>query len=112
MNNVSCVMEKVEPKQRQKVLESIVGYPTVTDAIKNKFSNISEREAAYVYLYVNCNYSSSWEEIASSLFKHDQVAAVDELKSYLPPKGEPYLCSVCICCTRHFNSHIIIMAIY
>ena len=112
MDNVSRVMEKVEPKQRLKVLEHMIGDPFVTTAIKNKFSNISEREAAYVDIYVNCSNSSSWKEIASSLFPYEQMAAVDEVKSYLPPKGEPCLCSVCICCTRHFNSHIIIMAIY
>ena len=112
MDNFSRVMEKVEPKQRQKVLERMISDLQVTAAIKNKFSNISEREAAYVDIYVNCQHSSSWEKIAISLFQYGQVAAVDEVKSYLPPKGEPCLCSVCICCTRHFNSHIIIMAIY
>ena len=112
VDNVSRVMEKVEPKQRLQVLECITGYSNVTAAIKSKFSDISEREAAYVDIYVNCKGFNSWEEIASSLFKYGQVAAVDEVKSYLPPKGEPCLCSVCICCTRHFNSHIIIMAIY
>ena len=112
MDNVSRVMEKVEPKQRLEVFEHITRYTDVTAAIKNKFSDISEREAAYVDIFVNCHHSSSWEKIARSLFKYGQVAAVDEVKSYLPPKGEPCLCSVCICCTRHFNSHIIIMAIY
>ena len=94
MDNVSRVMEKVEPKQRLKVLEHIIVYPIVTGAIKSKFSNVSEREAAYVDIYVNCKDSSLWEEIVSSLFKYEQVAAVDEVKSYLPPKGEP---CVCIC---------------
>ena len=112
MNNVSRVMEKVEPKQRLEVLEPMLRYPEVTAAITNKFYNISGRETAYIDIYVNCDSYSSWEMIASSLFKYGQVAAVDEVKSYLPPKGEPCLCSVCICCTRHFNSHIIIMAIY
>ena len=111
MDNVSRVMEKVEPKQRQEVLERMIVNSKVTAAVKSRFSNVSEREAAYVDIYVNCQHSSSWEEIAISLFKYGQVAAVDEVKSYLPPKGEPCLCSVCICCTRHFNSQIIIMAI-
>ena len=112
MDIVSRVMEKVEPKQRLEILEHMIRYSNVTAAIKNKFSNISEREAADVDIYVNCSDFSSWKEIASSLFKYGQMAAVDEVKSYLPPKGESCLCSVCICCTRHFNSHIIIMAIY
>ena len=112
MDNVSRVMEKVEPKQRLQVLERMIIYSNVTAAIKSKFSDISEREAAYIDIYVNCKVFSLWDEIAIELFKYGQVAAVDEVKSYLPPKGEPCLCSVCICCTRHFNSHIIIMAIY
>ena len=111
MDNVSHVMEKVEPKQRQEVLKHMFGWFTFTDAMENKFSDISEREAAYVDIYVNCKYSSSWEGIASSLFKYEQVDAVDEVKSYLPPRGEPCLCGVCICCSRHFISHVIIMAI-
>ena len=112
VDNVSRVMEKVEPNHRLEVLEYMIQYSEVTTAIKSRFSNVSEREAAYVDIYVNCSDSSSWEEIAVLMFKYGQVAAVDEVKSYLPPKGEPCLCSVCICCTRHFNSHIIIMAIY
>ena len=96
MDNVSRVMEKVEPNHRLEVLEDVTVYSEVTTAIKSKFSNVSEREAAYVDIYVNCNEYSSWKEIAISLFKYGQLAAVDEVKSYLPPKGEPCLCSVCM----------------
>ena len=108
MDNVSRVVEKVEPKHRQEVLKHMIRYPDVTAAIENKFSDISEREAAYVDIYVTCQHSSSWEEIAGSLFKYRQMTVVDEMKSYLPPKGDPSLCGVCICCTRNFFIHIII----
>ena len=94
MDNVSRVMEKVEPKQRQEVLEHMVVF------IDTKFSSISEREAACIDIYVNCCNSSSWEDIAIKLFRCEQVAAVDEVRSYLPPRGEPCLCSLCIYCTR------------
>ena len=95
MDNVGRIMETVEQKQRQKVLEHMVALSIIIASIKKKFSDISEREAAYVDIYVNCHDSSSWEEIASLLFMYEQVVAVDEVKSFLPPRGEPCLCTCC-----------------
>ena len=105
VDNVSLVMKKVEPKQRQQVLEEVVIVPVVIDGIKRKSHNDLERETAYVDVYVNCHPSSSWEELAGKLYRHQQVAAVEEVKSYLPPRGEPCLCSACIYCTGNVNSH-------
>ena len=39
--------------------------------------------------YVNCNPYSSWDDIAGSLYHHHQVAVVERVRSYLPPRGEP-----------------------
>ena len=47
-----------------------------------------ERESACVDIYVNCNPWSSWEDLAKVLYCHHQVAAVEELRAYLPPRGE------------------------
>ena len=105
VDNVSLVMKKVEPKQRQQVLEGVIDVSSVIDGIKRKSHNDLERETAYVDVYVNCYRSSSWEELARKLYRHQQVAAVEEVKSYLPPRGEPCLCSACIYCTGNVNSH-------
>ena len=74
--------------------------------IKIKSHNDLERDTAYyVDVYVNCDPYSSWEELAGQLYRHQQVAAVEEVKSYLPPRGEPCLCSACIYCNGNVNSH-------
>ena len=105
VDNVSLVMKKVEPKQRQQELVGVVRASIVLDGIKRKSHNDLERETAYVDVYVNCFPSSSWEELATNLYRHQQGAAVEEMKSYLPPRGEPCLCSACIYCTGNVNSH-------
>ena len=105
VDNVSLIMKKVEPKQIQQVLEDVIEDSIVVDGIKRKSHNDLEREAVYVDVYVNCDPSSSWERLARKLYRHQQVAAVEEVKSYLPPRGEPCLCSACIYCTGNVNSH-------
>ena len=105
VDNVSLLMKKVEPEQRQQVLEGVIARRNVIDEIKRKSHNDLERETAYVDVYVNCDPYSSWEELAGKLYRHQQVAAVEEVKSYLPPRGEPCLCSACIYCTGNVNSH-------
>ena len=105
VDNVSLVIKKVEPKQRQQVWEEFIGVSSVTEGIKRKFHNVLERETAYVDVYVNCNPFSSWEHLAVTLYRRQQVAAFEEVKSYLPPRGEPCLCSACIYCNGNVNSH-------
>ena len=96
VDNVSLVVEKVGPKQRQQVLEDVIAVIDVIGGIKRKSHNVLERETAYVDVYVNCCPSSSWEELAKKLYRHQQVSAVEEVKSYLPPRGEPCLCNACM----------------
>ena len=89
VDNVSHIMEKVEPKERQQILIEMV-----VDIIFNEiwssgqYSTALEVEAAAVDIYVNCHPLSSWEELARSLYYHHQVAAVEEVRSYLPPRGQ------------------------
>ena len=88
VDNVSHIMEKVKEELRPQVWENLS--LAIGDIIKAvKYS--SEREHEYADLYVNCSPFSSWEDLASSLYRHHQVAAVEEVRSYLPPRGEPYL---------------------
>ena len=52
---------------------------------------MSGKEDECADLYVNYNPNSSWEHLARSLYRHDQVAAVEEVRPYLTPRGEPYV---------------------
>ena len=102
VDNVSHIMEKVEPKERQRVLKDIIITTSVFDAIQNskKYSTALEVEAAAVDIYVKCFPFSSWEHVARSLYLHQQVAAVEKVRSYLPPRGEPS-CGVYVLVTRY-----------
>ena len=89
VDNVSHIMEKMEPKERQQVLKEIF-LSTIFYEIQfsGKYSTALEVEAAAVDIYVNCSPGVSWEHLAGSLYRHHQVAAVEEVRSYLPPRGE------------------------
>ena len=90
VDNVSHIMEKVESKERQQILKDII-FQDIFDEIQSseKYSTALEVEAAAVDIYVNCGIYSSWEHLAKLLYRHHQVAAVEEVKSYFPPRGEP-----------------------
>ena len=81
------VMAKVEPEEREKVYKE-VHYKPVIEKIQEQYSTGSKREVAYVDAYVNSDPSSSWQELARVLYQHHQVASVEEVRSYLPPRGE------------------------
>ena len=87
VDNVSRVMEKVEPKVKTEVWMDTCYY--VTESNKMKKLCLSGKEDECADLYANCNPRSSWELLARSLYRHRQVAAVEEVRSYLPPRGEP-----------------------
>ena len=38
-------------------------------------------------IYIKCNPDSSWKGIASGLYLEEETAAVEEVQSYLNPKG-------------------------
>jgi hypothetical protein len=86
VDNVSHVMEKVEPKVKMQVWEDACDF-LMKDKMKELCMSGKEDECAD--LYVNCSPHSSWERIARSLYRHHQVAAIEEVRSYLPPRGEP-----------------------
>ena len=78
-------MKKVKVELRPQIWEDLsaaIGKMIQTE----KYS--SEKDHTYADIYVNCKSNSSWEDVASSLYRHHQVAAVEEVKSYLPPRGE------------------------
>ena len=98
VDNVSHIMEKVEPKVKRQVW---MGACTGMEMVKMSEVYISGKEDKCADLYVNCNPYSSWELLAGSLYHHHQVAAVEEVRSYLPPRGEPYFThnrfTTCMC---------------
>ena len=91
-------MEKVESGERHEVLidilESSVNFhlhpASMFDSIKSseKYSTLLEVEAAAVDIYVNCCPWSSWVDLAKTLYRFHQVGAVEEVKTYLPPRGK------------------------
>ena len=85
---MNCVVAKVEPKEREKVYEKVLIHRSKLMKIQEQYSTDSEREVAYADVYVNCCPWSSWKDLAKILYYHHHVAAVEEVKSYLPPRGE------------------------
>jgi hypothetical protein len=80
-------MEKVEPKVKMQVWNSVLQHEAIQAMSGEKFS-FKEEECADIY--VNCCHLASWEHLAGSLYRHHQMAAVEEVRSYLPPRGEPH----------------------
>ena len=89
VDNVSHIMEKVEPKERQQIMKEVI-VENIFDEMcsSGQYSTALELEAAAVDIYVNCCPDASWEHLAGKLYRHHQVAAVEEVRSYLPPRGE------------------------
>ena len=105
MDNVSHIMEKVEPKVKMQVWNHVLAHELVETISRKKFS-FKEEECADIY--VNCCYSASWKGLARSLYRHHQVAAVEEVRSYLPPRGEPQFGIHII---KVFNNYTIVFSI-
>ena len=87
VDNVSHIMEKVEPKVKVQVWVDACSARMEKDTMRGVCRSGKEDECAD--LYVNYNPYSSWEDLSRSLYRHHQVAAVEEVRSYLPPRGQP-----------------------
>ena len=105
VDNVSCIMEKVELKVKMQVWNDVLRRGTIEIFSEKEFS-FKEEECADIY--VNCCHLASWEDLASSLYRHHQVAAVEEVRSYLPPRGEPQFGRHII---KVFNDYTIVFSI-
>ena len=86
VENVVGVMEKVTDDGRVNVWRQLIGNDSFND-ITSECSN--EKEILYMTsdTYVNCCVDSSWEELACELYDELETAAVEEVRSYLNPKG-------------------------
>ena len=87
VDNVSHVMEKVEPKEKMQIWNNVLEHGVIK--VRNDDEEFSFKEEECADIYVNCYYPASWEALARTLYHHQQVAAVEEVRSYLPPRGEP-----------------------
>ena len=87
VDNISRVMEKVKGELRPWIWEDLS--LAIWRVIQGEGYS-SEKDPTYADLYANCKSNSSWKHLAEILYRHHQVAAVEEVRSYLPPRGEPY----------------------
>ena len=85
-------MEKVEPKDRQRILEGgcLLILPLSAILLISVNTPLPWRLRLQLFIFMSIViHGASWEHLARSLYRHHQVAAVEEVRSYLPPKGEP-----------------------
>ena len=87
MENMNRVIAKVERKEREKVYRNVIN-TNARMKIHQQYSTYSEKEVAYVDAYVNCDPSASWQRLVKFLYNFHHMAAVEGVKSYLPPRGE------------------------
>ena len=82
VNNVCRIMEKVESKVKGQFWNDVLQHTIISE------QQLFFEEDECADIYVNCCYSASWEHLARTLYRH--WAAVEEVRSYLPPRGEPH----------------------
>ena len=93
VDNVTRVMNKIKPEEREEVWKRVLSCDPFVEEIQKQHVP-EEWESTYADVYVNCCSYSSWEDLAKQLYCRDQMAAVEELRPYLPPRGESSFCIV------------------
>ena len=86
VENLFRVMEKMSDGGAVEVWSGLISSTMLKD-ISSKYSTKRELVNACVDIYVNCNPNPSWEEVALGLYYEGQTAAVEEVRSYLSPRG-------------------------
>ena len=86
VENMAGVMEKVTDDGRVKVWSRLI-YVSLLADITSKCSNETEILHMTSDTYVNCCVDSSWEYLARVLYYELETAAVEEVRSYLSPRG-------------------------
>ena len=79
-------MEKVTDGGAEEVWRMLTDEDMLED-ISSKCSTEKELVNTYVDIYVNCKPGPSWEEVALGLYHEGESAAVEEIRSYLNPRG-------------------------
>ena len=86
VENLFGVMEKVTDDRAKEVWGWLI-YSTVLEDISSKCSTERELVNTCADIYVNCKLDSSWEGVALGLYREEETAAVEEVRSYLNPRG-------------------------
>ena len=86
VENVVGVMEKVTDDGCVNVWSWLIDVALLTDTT-SKCSNEKEILHMSSDVYVNCCVDSSWEDLARVLYQELETAAVEEVRSYLNPRG-------------------------
>ena len=84
--NVIGVMEKVTDGRAMEVWRGLI-YEDLLEDISSKCSTETELVHTCADIYVNCFPHSSWEGFAHGLYNAQETAAVEEVRSYLNPRG-------------------------
>ena len=80
-------MEKVTNGRAEEIWKSLIDVFVLLNDIISRCSTEREIMQMYADVYVNCDPSSSWEHIARELYQNEEAAALEEVQSYLNPKG-------------------------
>ena len=86
VENLLRVMEKVTNGRAEEVWRRLIDRTILKD-ISSKCSTERELVNTYADIYVNCDPYSSWEGVARLLYDVEETAAVEEVRSYLNPRG-------------------------
>ena len=86
LDNVLGVMEKVTDGRAEEVWGWWFDKDLLKD-IRSKCSTQRELMHTYADTYVNCDPDSNWERVALGLYREAKTAAVEEVRSYLNPRG-------------------------
>ena len=89
------VMEKVTDGMAKEIwrtlfLHNITLGDDLFEDISSKCSTERELMHTYADIYVNCHPDSSWDNLALVLYVCEETAAVEEVRSYLNPRGKFY----------------------
>ena len=86
VENLLGVMEKVTDGRAEEVWGRLIGSTRLKD-ISSKCSTERELISTCADIYVNYKPDSSWEWLARALYSGAETAAVEEVRSYLNPRG-------------------------
>ena len=91
VDNVTKVMEMGNADKILEIWKESDELESLVKMITGNFSTTKEKIRACVDLYLNCcrdDIQPSWEDIASVLYEHGEMAAAREAKSFLQQNGE------------------------
>ena len=88
VHNLLGVMEKVTDGRAGEVWGRLIG-STILEEISSKCPTERELVNTCVDIYVNCKllFGCNWEGVANQLYREGETAAVEEVRSYLSPRG-------------------------